>query len=108
MKLQEIYDESEKNLKVKYTSIQSLNAEIERQEFEIERQGHILNELRYEKQIELNKYRIECVNRVLDFVRQHKGILKNAGIDTYLCHCQNMLNGNIDGTVLHLEDLKEE
>ena len=33
--------------------------------------------------------------------------LKNAEIDTYLCHCQNMLNGNIDGTVLHLEDLKE-
>ena len=42
------------------------------------------------------------VYNVCDYVRTYTraGVLSSSDIDTYLCHCQNMLNGNIDGTYL--------
>lgn len=51
----------------------------------------------------LNAYRIESVNRVLDFVRSEYRAGRICNLETLLCHCQNKLNGNIDGTELDLE-----
>lgn len=106
----DIYKESEEELKKKYTTIKSIDNEIEYKKLAIEIEEHILKEMEYEKQIELDKYRVQCVNRVLDFVRGkiRQGNLEINEIDNYLCHCQNMLNGNIDGIVLHLENKKWE
>lgn len=64
-----------------------------------------LQELMIAKEEAEFNYRKESVNRVLDWIRSEyrKGNVVN--IETYLYHCQNKLNGNIDGTEL---DLKEE
>lgn len=48
-------------------------------------------------------YRVHSVNRVLDFVRRNCDKLSKHDIDTLLCHCQNKLNGNIDGIELALD-----
>lgn len=63
-----------------------------------------LEKEREEIRNEVIKLRKEEVNNVLDYVRGYKDILKPRDIDTYLCHCQNMLNGNIDGTFLSFRD----
>lgn len=47
------------------------------------------------------KYRIKSVDRVLSYVRM-KGITDKKELDLLLCHCQNKLNGNIDGNELNL------
>ena len=47
------------------------------------------------------------VNNVLNFVRGYAKILPVEDVDMYLCHCQNMLSGNIDGTVLEFMDPRE-
>lgn len=51
-------------------------------------------------------YRIAEVDYVLDKVRHliQQDKLSKAQIDTYLCHCLNCLHGNIDGTILDLEE----
>lgn len=49
-------------------------------------------------------YRIESVNRVLDFIRIEYRAGRICNLDTLLCHCQNKLNGNIDGTELSLDE----
>ena len=43
----------------------------------------------------------ESVNRVLEYIRVAK-ITDAKELDTLLCHCQNKLAGNIDGTELKL------
>lgn len=48
-------------------------------------------------------YRIESVNRVLDFIRDEYRTGRICDLETLLCHCQNKLNGNIDGTELDLD-----
>ena len=48
------------------------------------------------------KYRVESVNRVLDFVRSEYRAKRNVDIEKLLCHCQNKLYGNIDGVELNL------
>lgn len=48
-------------------------------------------------------YRIESVSRVLDFIRSEYGAGRICELETLLCHCQNKLNGNIDGTELTLD-----
>lgn len=50
------------------------------------------------------RYRRESVGRVLDYVRDkaRNGDIDGHEIDILLCHCQNKLNGNIDGTELEL------
>lgn len=50
------------------------------------------------------EYRIESVNRVLDFIRNEYRAGRICDLETLLCHCQNKLNGNIDGTELSLDE----
>lgn len=49
--------------------------------------------------------RAEEVNNVCDYLRTYSqaGTIDKRDIDTYLCHCQNMLSGNIDGIFLKFE-----
>ena len=47
------------------------------------------------------------VNNVLNFVRSYAKILPVEDVDMYLCHCSNMLFGNIDGTILEFTDPRE-
>ena len=54
------------------------------------------------------QYRIDSVNRVLDYLRSRKTLLTPNDIDTYLCHCQNKLNGNLDGLELTLDFTSRE
>lgn len=49
------------------------------------------------------EYRIESVNRVLDFIRNEYRAGRICDLETLLCHCQNKLNGNIDGIELDLD-----
>lgn len=49
------------------------------------------------------KYRIDSVSRVLDFIRSEYVAGRICDLDTLLWHCQNKLNGNIDGTELTLD-----
>ena len=55
---------------------------------------------------EKGNLRIEEVNNVCDYLRTYAltGTINKRDIETYLCHCQNMLNGNIDGTFLKFEE----
>lgn len=51
-----------------------------------------------------NLYRVESVNRVLDFIRTEYNSGRVCDLDKLLCHCQNKLNGNIDGVELPLDE----
>lgn len=60
-----------------------------------------LEECKHEHEKMLSEYRRDSVNRVLSYIRTKK--IKDAHeLDLLLCHCQNKLNGNIDGTELNL------
>lgn len=48
-------------------------------------------------------YRLKSVDRVLDFIRSEYRQGRLCNLDTLLCHCQNKLNGNIDGIELTLD-----
>ena len=50
------------------------------------------------------KYRMESVNRVLDFIRSEYRAGRVCDLETLLCHCQNKLSGNLDGTELDLDE----
>ena len=49
-------------------------------------------------------YRVDSVDRVLDFIRSEYRKGRLCDLETLLCHCQNKLNGNIDGTELTLDE----
>ena len=49
------------------------------------------------------EYRTESVNRVLDFIRSEYRQGRLCDLEALLCHCQNKLYGNIDGTELTLD-----
>jgi hypothetical protein len=49
------------------------------------------------------EYRTESVNRVLDFIRDEYRAGRICDLEALLCHCQNKLNGNIDGIELDLD-----
>lgn len=49
-------------------------------------------------------YRLESVDMVLDFIRNEYRAGRICDLETLLCHCQNKLNGNIDGTELDLDE----
>ena len=51
-------------------------------------------------------YRLKSVDRVLDFIRSEYRQGRLCNLDTLLCHCQNKLNGNIDGIELTLGEGK--
>lgn len=59
-------------------------------------------ELQEYKESEL-KYRIASTERVLSFVRGNFRKMSDIEVDTYLVHCLNKLNGNIDGVELSLQ-----
>lgn len=65
------------------------------------RKARLKAELEEIKREELRLRGEEVIN-VCDYVRTYTGlgVLNSADIDTYLCHCQNTLYGNIDGTFL--------
>ena len=48
-------------------------------------------------------YRLKSVDRVLDFIRSEYRQGRLCNLDILLCHFQNKLNGNIDGTELTLD-----
>lgn len=45
----------------------------------------------------------DSVDRVLDFIRSEYRQGRLCDLEILLCHCQNKLNGNIDGTELTLD-----
>ena len=49
------------------------------------------------------RYRVDSVDRVLDFIRSEYRQGRLCDLEALLCHCQNKLNGNIDGTELTLD-----
>ena len=59
----------------------------------------------YEKDAALKflEYRIASAVRVLNYIYMNRK-LKQQDIDLYICHCINKLNGNIDDTLLSLDD----
>lgn len=89
-------------LRYKYAN---LKAEEENLRKEIQEREARLRDIRREY-TDLNE---AAVNVVLDYVRSYiktDSLSKNE-IDTYLCHCQNKLNGNINGTFLQFNDPME-
>ena len=63
-------------------------------------------EIRYKEESmfeDIQAYRIESVNRILDFIRSEYRAGRICNLEILLCHCQNKLNGNIDGTELDLQ-----
>lgn len=63
-----------------------------------------IRNLREYHQNKLREYRCESVNRVLDYIRTEYRAGRICDLETLLCHCQNKLNGNIDGTEIVFED----
>lgn len=70
---------------------------------EIRQHEKIIADIRYVYNSNISKYRINSVNRVLDFIRNEYTAGRVCNLETLLCHCQNKLNGNIDGTELDLD-----
>lgn len=80
---------------------------LNRKERLLEELDHIDNEVK-DLQIKKMQYRIDSVNRVLDYLRGRATLLTPNDIGTYLCHCQNKLNGNLDGLELTLDFTSKE
>ena len=57
---------------------------------------------------QLEKYRRESAERVIEFVAWNSAKLTEKEINTLLIHSLNKLNGNIDGIELDLEYYKKE
>lgn len=77
-----------------YNKILAKQKEIDKMKIELERLQSEQNEM-------IADYRVCSVDRVLEYIR-HKGITDARELDVLLCHCQNKLMGNIDGTELDL------
>lgn len=60
-------------------------------------------DIRLDYNSKIVKYRMKSVNRVLGFIRSEYAAGRICDLETLLCHCQNKLNGNIDGTELTLD-----
>ena len=90
-------------LRDKYISLETEERQLRE---EIRRREERIEEIRAEYK-DLNKAEVNVVlDYVRSYVRQNK--LKENDIDTYLCHCQNKLNGNINSTFLSFTDPEEE
>ena len=59
--------------------------------------------LENDKEVIAYCYRVDSVDRVLDFIRSEYRQGRLCDLETLLCHCQNKLYGNIDGTELTLD-----
>lgn len=71
---------------------------------EIKRHEKEITDIRLAYNSKIAKYRIESVNRVLDFIRSEYRAGRVCDLEILLCHCQNKLNGNIDGIELDLDE----
>lgn len=67
----------------------------------VERAKRELEECKHEHEKMLSEYRRASVDRVLSYIRTKK-ITDAHELDLLLGHCQNKLNGNIDGIELDL------
>lgn len=92
--LDEVAESRKQKLESDYALIESKYEEIRNLENEIKSIRTECNKL-------VHKYRIESVDRVLEYIRLKK-ITDQRELDILLCHCQNKLNGNIDGSELTL------
>ena len=70
---------------------------------EIRQREKEIADIRLDYNSKIAKYRMESVNRVLDFIRSEYRVGRICDLETLLCHCQNKLNGNIDGIELTLD-----
>ena len=70
---------------------------------EIKQHEKEIADIRLDYNSKIVKYRTESVDRVLDFIRDEYRAGRICDLETLLCHCQNKLNGNIDGTELDLD-----
>lgn len=61
-------------------------------------------DIRLDYNSKIARYRIESVDRVLDFIRSEYKAGRVCDLEVLLCHCQNKLNGNIDGIELDLDE----
>lgn len=96
---EEIAEIQKQKLIKDYDFCKSKIAEIRRHEEEINSIRKAYNDL-------IVKYRIESVDRVLEYIRSRE-IIEKHRIDVLLCHCQNKLHGNIDGTEITLKESEE-
>ena len=71
---------------------------------EIRQHEKEIADIRLDYNSKIVKYRKESVNRVLDFVRSEYRTGRICDLEILLCHCQNKLNGNIDGIELDLDE----
>lgn len=69
---------------------------------EIKRREKEIADIRLDYNLKIIRYRMESVDRVLDFIRSEYVAGRICDLETLLCHCQNKLNGNVDGTELTL------
>ena len=92
--VEEVAEHRKDKLTSDYNFCKAKLAEIRRHEQEIESIRTAYNKM-------IVKYRMESVNRVIEYIRAAK-ITDAKELDTLLCHCQNKLAGNIDGTELKL------
>ena len=93
---EEIARDSKEKLISDYELCECNLAEIRQHEKEIA-------DIRLDYNSKIVKYRMESVNRVLDFIRSEYMAGRICDLETLLCHCQNKLNGNIDGIELTLD-----
>lgn len=71
---------------------------------EIRQREKEISDIRLDYSLKIAKYRMESVNRVLDFIRSEYRAGRICDLETLLCHCQNKLSGNIDGIELDLDE----
>nr|DAI64674.1 MAG TPA: hypothetical protein [Caudoviricetes sp.] len=71
---------------------------------EIKQHEKAIADIRLDYNSKIIKYRMKSVGRVLDFIRSEYRAGRICDLEILLCHCQNKLNGNIDGTELDLDD----
>ena len=71
---------------------------------EIKQREKEIADIRLDYNSKIVKYRMESANRVLDFIRSEYKAGRVCDLEVLLCHCQNKLNGNIDGIELDLDE----
>ena len=92
--IDKVAERRKQSLEEDYSFCESKLAEIRQHEKQIETIRSTYNKL-------IIEYRMKSVDRVLDYIRSKK-ITDSKRLDILLCHCQNKLNGNIDGIELDL------
>lgn len=70
---------------------------------EIKQHEKEIADIRLDYNSKIAKYRTKSVDRVLDFIRSEYRAGRICNLEILLCHCQNKLSGNIDGTELDLD-----